>query len=213
VYGVQKTILYPGIGEVTLSRTRRSKRIVLSVRPGGKVLLSFPLWTTQRQALDFLDRKIDWVEVARLRIAAKYPSAGAGDSDGSGDFDEADRAAGQAARERAREALRAEAGAKLPAMVARLAAEHGFSHGAVRIKATRSRWGSCTPRNDINLSLALAALPDHLAEYIVLHELCHTVHRNHSARFHALLDSVTGGRSRSLNRELKAYRPETLVNP
>jgi predicted metal-dependent hydrolase len=205
---VQKTILHKAIGEVTLSRTRRSKRIVLSVRPGGRVLLSFPLWTTQRQALGFLEQKIDWVEATRLRIAAKYPSA-----EPPGGGDEVDRAAAKAARDRAREALRVEARAKLPAMVARLAAEHGFRHGAVRIKATRSRWGSCTPRNDINLSLALAALPDHLAEYIVLHELCHTVHRNHSARFHALLDSVTGGRSRSLNRELRAYRPETVINP
>jgi predicted metal-dependent hydrolase len=46
-----------------------------------------------------------------------------------------------------------------------------------------------------------------LAEYVVLHELCHTVHRNHSAKFHALLDRVTGGRSKELNRELRRYRP------
>jgi predicted metal-dependent hydrolase len=96
-------------------------------------------------------------------------------------------------------------------MVARLAAEHGFRYGAVRVKATRNRWGSCTVRDDINLSISLAALPAHLAEYVVLHELCHTVHKNHSARFHALLDSVTGGRSRALRKELGRYRPEMLL--
>ncbi len=94
-----------------------------------------------------------------------------------------------------------------PEMVERLAARHGFSYGVVRVKATKSRWGSCSARNDINLSLFLVALPGHLAEYIVLHELCHTVHKNHSERFHSLLDSVTAGEHRKLNRELKAYRP------
>jgi predicted metal-dependent hydrolase len=55
--------------------------------------------------------------------------------------------------------------------------------------------------------MSLATLPEHLAEYVVLHELCHTVHKNHSARFHALLDSVTGGRSKLLNKELRHFRP------
>jgi predicted metal-dependent hydrolase len=106
--------------------------------------------------------------------------------------------------------MRAEAKIRLPEMVARLATEHGFSHGTVKIKTTKSRWGSCTVRNDINLSIALVALPDHLAEYIVLHELCHTVHKNHSARFHALLDRVTGGQSKNLNKELRKYRPDAI---
>jgi predicted metal-dependent hydrolase len=181
---------------------------MLSVRPSGAVRLSFPLWVTQKRALKFLDEKIDWVAAARQKIAGKNAP------DIPPPLENLDPEARKAAEKRARqarEALRREAKAKLPAMVARLAAEHGFRHGEVRIKATRSRWGSCTPRDDINLSMALAALPDHLAEYIILHELCHTVHRNHSGRFHALLDRITGGRSKALNRELKQYRPEALI--
>ena len=49
-------------------------------------------------------------------------------------------------------------------------------------------------------------LPTHLQEFVVLHELCHTVHHNHSAEFHALLDKVTGGREKELNRQLKGIR-------
>lgn len=193
---MQKTLTYPAFGEITLSRTRRARRITLSVRADGSVRLSFPVWVTQKRALLFLDEKREWVEASRRRMAEKYPLRTPPDE------------AGKAAAKRAVEALRAEAKRRLPEMVARLAAEHGFRYGEVRVKATRSRWGSCTVRNDINLSLSLVLLPDHLAEYIVLHELCHTVHKNHSARFHALLESVTGGRHRSLNRELKAYRPD-----
>lgn len=50
-------------------------------------------------------------------------------------------------------------------------------------------------------------LPEHLRDFIILHELCHTRHHNHSPQFHALLDSLVGGRERLLNRELKQYRP------
>jgi predicted metal-dependent hydrolase len=106
------------------------------------------------------------------------------------------------------EVLRTEAKGMLPPLVARLAAEHGFPHGEVRVKASKSKWGSCTVRNDINLSLFLMLLPDRLVEYIVLHELCHTVHRDHSSRFHTLLDCVTGGAHRALNRELRNFRPD-----
>jgi predicted metal-dependent hydrolase len=105
------------------------------------------------------------------------------------------------------EALRREAKETLPPLVERLAAEHGLRHGAVRVKATKSKWGSCTARGDLNLSLFLMLLPDQLVEYVVLHELCHTVHHDHSARFHALLDTLTAGHSKALNRQLRTYRP------
>jgi predicted metal-dependent hydrolase len=48
-------------------------------------------------------------------------------------------------------------------------------------------------------------LPDELREFIILHELCHTRHHNHSKAFHTLLDTLVGGKEKALNRELKAY--------
>lgn len=193
-----KTIDHPKIGPVTLSRTRRATRISLSVRPDGSVRLSFPPWVTQRRALGFLEQKVDWIAASRTKMAQKYPSAAAPPQ-----LTEAQKAEAK----RATEALRARAKIELPAMVACLAARHGFSYGSVKVKNTRTRWGSCTARNDINLSISLLKLPIYLAEYVVLHELCHTVHHNHSARFHTLLNDVTQGHHRALNRELKQYSP------
>ncbi len=200
---MQKVIFHATIGEVTLSRTRRSTRITLSVRPNGSVRLSFPTWVTQKRALAFLDQKQDWIDSSRRKMAEKYPEKQA-DAIPENNSD-------KQARKRAVEALRKEAKKRLPDMVAQLAEEHGFRYGNVKIKATKSRWGSCTVRNDINLSLSLAALPPHLAEYIILHELCHTVHKNHSQRFHALLDRVSDGKSKELNKELRKYRPDTAI--
>jgi predicted metal-dependent hydrolase len=48
-------------------------------------------------------------------------------------------------------------------------------------------------------------LPEHLRDFVILHELCHTRHHNHSEAFHALLDRCVGGRERELNSELRKW--------
>jgi predicted metal-dependent hydrolase len=103
------------------------------------------------------------------------------------------------------ERLRAEAKATLPVRVAELATRYGLKYGRVTIRAARTKWGSCTARGDISLSLYLMTLPEHLRDYIIIHELCHTVHHNHSPRFHSLVNELTGGRERELARELRQY--------
>ncbi len=192
---MKKTIVHPQIGEVVLSRTRRARRISLSVRPNGSVRLSFPSWVTQRQALGFLEQKVEWVAASRAKMRAKYPTPPSLTEEQ------------KAETKRFTEELRKRAKIELPKLVEELAARHGFRYGTIKIKNTKTRWGSCTANNDINLSLSLLKLPRYLAEYVVLHELCHTVHHDHSARFHRLLDTVTAGHHKALSRELRAYRP------
>jgi hypothetical protein len=67
---------------------------------------------------------------------------------------------------------------------------HPFEHGMVRIKNQRRAWGSCSSKRNLNFNWRLVALPPELADYVILHELCHTVHFNHSADFWALLTSL-----------------------
>ena len=93
----------------------------------------------------------------------------------------------------------------LPQRLKMLAAKHGFSYNAVSLRNSHSRWGSCSNRKNISLSIYLQLLPTHLSDYVLLHELCHTVEMNHSASFWALMDKVTDGRARSLRRELRTY--------
>ncbi len=99
--------------------------------------------------------------------------------------------------------LRAEAKRVLPVRVAQLAAEHGFSYSAVKIQASKSRWGSCSTRRSINLSLYLMLAPQHLVDYVILHELCHTREMNHSPRFWTLMDQVTDGCAKAYRTELR----------
>lgn len=66
-------------------------------------------------------------------------------------------------------------------------AVHPFSFGTVRIKNHQTAWGTCSSKKNLNFNWRLVILPSELSDYVILHELCHTVHLNHSADFWGLL--------------------------
>lgn len=103
-------------------------------------------------------------------------------------------------------ALRKEAKRLFPEWIETLARENGFNYNSLKINKSKSRWGSCSTRKNINLSYFCLLLPHHLIEYIILHELCHTVEMNHSEHFWALLNKVTKGKALLLKKEIKGYK-------
>ena len=183
--------VHPRLGEVTLSQTLRARRISISVRATGAVRLSFPYGVSQKRALAFLDQKAEWIGAARERLARKQASM-------PPQLSPAEQKAHV-------EELRRAAKVDLPGRIARLSEATGLKYEKLSIRASRTKWGSCSGRNHISLSLFLMALPEHLRDYVIIHELCHTVHHNHSPRFHALVDRLVGGRENALNRELRAF--------
>ena len=113
------------------------------------------------------------------------------------------------------ERMRALAKKELPPKLLALAEEYGFKVKEVKISSARGRWGSCVARKrgllgkkeyTVNLSLYCILLPDHLQRLIMLHELTHIHHMDHSAAFHAELDAMLEGREKELERELKAFQ-------
>lgn len=105
------------------------------------------------------------------------------------------------------ETYRLEAKEYLPGRVDYFARQFGFSYQKVVIKKAGTRWGSCSYQNNINLNLHLMRLPAHLRDYVILHELAHTVEKNHGPGFWALLDKISGD-ARGLDQEMKKYRIE-----
>lgn len=67
--------------------------------------------------------------------------------------------------------------------VARWATGLGLSPGVVRITSARRRYGSCSPRNTLSFSWRLVMAPQPVVDYVVVHELMHLAHRNHSREF------------------------------
>lgn len=172
--------------EIQIVRSNRARRIIISINGSGQVRLTYPAGVSERRALEFLDSRREWVErtAARMRERSRHKET--------------------LSPERI-EALRVQAKAVLPLRLAQLAEQHGFRYNRVTIRAARTKWGCCTSQNNISLSLFLMTLPEHLRDFVLLHELCHTVHHDHSTAFHVLLDGCLGGRERELRRELRQY--------
>lgn len=72
-------------------------------------------------------------------------------------------------------------------MIAKHAPRFALFPRGLRIKTQKSRWGSCGPKNDINLNWLLMLTPPEVFEYVVVHELCHIKHKNHSQDFWRLV--------------------------
>ncbi|MEI6758441.1 MAG: SprT family zinc-dependent metalloprotease [Chlorobium sp.] len=83
--------------------------------------------------------------------------------------------------------LKQRAQALLVPSLEKVAVEHGFDFAVAGVRLQHSRWGSCSARRTITLNTKLLFLPEHLVRYIMVHELCHTVHMNHSKAFWALV--------------------------
>lgn len=227
-------IEYPEIGEVTVARNPRARRISVSVRPPGVVRLTLPAAVSMQDGLRFLGSKREWIAAARERIRLKTTpiviatpystrmhtlELRAADisvlrvriADGRITVSHphslscSDESVQAAIKKGIEEAWRIEAKELLPGRVAAIARRLGLRYNSVSVRNTVSKWGSCSARNDLSLSIHLMRLPDVLIDYIIIHELCHTVHKNHGPQFHALLDTLTDGEHQALRRQLRAY--------
>lgn len=92
----------------------------------------------------------------------------------------------------------------LPQRVKKYAEQFGFHYGRLSFRDNISNWGSCSWDNNISLNIKLMKLPDEIIDYVILHELCHTVEKNHSADFWKLVGKVCPGYLVLRNR-LKKY--------
>jgi len=103
------------------------------------------------------------------------------------------------------ETLRYEAKCYLPERTQELANQKGVLINQIRVKKVKTRWGSCSSKSNINLSLYLMLLPDDLIDYVILHELAHIKHQNHSAAFWNHLEDLLPG-AKVLDKQLNAHR-------
>jgi len=107
-------------------------------------------------------------------------------------------------RKTIRDAYRRDALEILPPRLAELARMHGFVYSGIGIRYANTRWGSCSHKNRISLSVNLLHVPEDLRDYVMLHELVHTIHKNHGPDFWKALEKhVPHAREKSVR--LKQY--------
>ncbi len=109
-------------------------------------------------------------------------------------------------RKAVRKALNEQAMAYLPRRLQYLANIGDFSYSSVRYGNAKGRWGSCSSQGVISLNVALMRLPKELIDYVLIHELSHTKHLNHSVHFWSLVETYYPD-YKLARKELKSYSP------
>ena len=151
--------------DYTLIRSRR-RTLALAVTREAQVVVRAPLRCPQRQIDAFLESRRAWLEAALMRqkerLAAHPPLTEAEVED-----------------------LRRRAKAYIPGRVSVWAQRMGLQPSAVKITSARTRFGSCSGKNSLCFSLYLMQYPPEAIDAVVVHELCHMRHRDHSGAFYA----------------------------
>lgn len=221
------------IGKVQILKNARSRRIRLRVKADGNVQVSMPPLASEQKALDFVKSKVDWILRQQQDIKAGLTIFSPSSCFKTKFHElkiipvERNRVSGmvgkgiiqinipanksheqpeiqQFIRNALVQVMRQEGKAYLPARTAEFARLHKFDFENVFVKHVKSRWGSCSSTNNINLNLHLMRLPDRLIDYVILHELAHTIEKNHGPGFWKLLDKVCPG-ARKLDKELNQF--------
>lgn len=170
--------------EVLSEKSAWIVRALERVRPQREELLAASVWQLP-QRIVFRAVDLEWEVRARAtaakRLSINYHRPGLIEMQGPVE----DEALGRHVLGRF---LVVQAEAHLPRLLNNLSRSTGLAYRRVSIRRQRSRWGSCSAQGAISLNAALMFLPYHLTRYVLVHELCHTVHLNHSTRFWALVE-------------------------
>ena len=167
----EKIYMDPEIGAVTFRKSMRSRSMSIRVHPVKGVSVSVPYILPYAAAQAFFMMRRGWVLETMERQRERYKDV-------------------RLPSDEEVEKLRRQAKETLPSRLAELAAHYDFVYNRVTIKHNASNWGSCSSKANINLNLNIVRLPKVLQDYILLHELCHLKHQDHSHAFHLLLEHV-----------------------
>lgn len=179
-----KKVQIRGVCDVLLERSLRAKHMSLSIRPFRGVRVAIPRGVPFAEGEKFAHSRTSWIKKHLRKIASIEKR--------SKDL----KASKLPDRAKARELL--------VEKLDELCKQNGFKYNRVFVKNQKTRWGSCSDKNNINLNMNLVRLPDHLMDYVILHELVHTKIKDHSQLFWEELGRYVKD-PKSLDNKLRQY--------
>ena len=229
----KSTVEHPHWGKIVITRNPRARRIIMRARPDA-IYMTVPLHAKEadiERALDECGTRLKEAQESNstehigrdFTIDTPHFKLSIQESNNHGiritgrdgrytlycttGTDYTTERTQKVLRQGVKTAMKHCAGVILPPRLEALAKKHGFRYSRCTVRDVQSRWGSCTSHGSINLNIRLSMLPDRLIDYVLLHELCHTVEMNHSERFWALMDKCTAPeKSKALRAELKKIK-------
>ncbi len=212
---MQKSIYVESLGyDIIVARRKGTRSIRIAIKSDGAIRLTVPFMVSEHQALKFLEQKIDWIQEHHKKPVILQPEAHIGKShrlvfeniDAKEvktrltantvtvklpfGIDWKDIKAQSAARKAAERALKKEAEKLLPQRLQTLANQHDISYKSCTIKKLKSRWGSCDSHKNIVFNMYLIQLDWRLIDYVILHELTHTINQHHKPEFWSFLEKL-----------------------
>lgn len=150
-------------GEVIIRKSPLAKGVRFSISTSGRLQMSVPTYTSNFLAKRFLESNRAAI---RTKLPIKDPSA-------------------QRARDAKKKILAKKAKDYLPYRLEYLAKLYGYNFDKCRLSHANTRWGSCSSTRTISLNIGLMQVPEPLRDYVIIHELAHLNHMDHSAAFWA----------------------------
>lgn len=172
-------IIYQGTSYTLPFTVIKSKRktYAISIDEEGSVIFRVPLHTSERQIMEIAEEKEHWIITHYLKVIEKKNSR-----------PHSDLSAVQktALKKRYKDAARD----YIPKRVAYFQTMTGGNYTRITIRDQKTRWGSCSSNGTLSFNWRLMLAPPAILDYVVVHELCHLTHMNHSSAFWATVESV-----------------------
>jgi predicted metal-dependent hydrolase len=178
---VDYLVEHPEVGTIRYDSSSKAKRIIISVKPQF-VRVTIPKRQSFKNAQKFVESKLDWIKTNKQSMNLQIKM-----------------------REKLPEIDRKVARKVLCQRIGELAQLHNFRYNRISIRKQKTRWGSCSSKDNINLNMNLLHLPSELMDYILLHELVHTRVKNHSKDFWDELETVVPN-AKQIDLKLKDYQ-------
>lgn len=158
----------PDLSSIQIIRSSR-RTLSLQVKNNGQVIVRAPYRVTLQEISSFVRKNADWLQ-KHLEKAAKEKELI--------ESSQLPPLTMEDIRKLANEALLV-----IPGRVAHFAPIVGVTYGQITVRNQRTRWGSCSSKGNLNFNCLLMLTPAEVLDYVVVHELCHRKHMNHSRQF------------------------------
>lgn len=160
-----------GLGEIRISVIRSARKSLgLEVRDANTVLARIPTRVSDRELKAFVENHRSWILEKTAVMAEREENRKSTPAPPPELLSKTDRMKIQL---------------KIGKRVRHYCEKMGVTVGYVTVKNQKTRWGSCSAKGNVNFNYQLAFLPDELLDYVVIHELAHRRHMNHSRAFWA----------------------------
>lgn len=158
--------------KVSVIKSKR-KTISIQVKP-NEVIIRAPIKMKEKEIEKFVESKRNWIEKNLQSLSEKRKL-----------FENIEPYSDEEIRSFVKQAKEI-----IPKKVEFYAEKIGVTYNKITIRCQRTRWGSCSSKGNLNFNCLLVLLPDEIIDSVVVHELCHRIHMNHSAKFYSEIEKV-----------------------